>query len=153
MMILIAIVALGLGLAEEFQDGIPPRFVVCGIPKRIARLRPGMTWEQTREILGLEQSWLTGGTGARFGGAHGFLNSMHEAYFVRPPRIVVRMGQMRGSDPAPMKVLDSTAKIQLRFHRDVRSGGLDWRQDKATRLVWASFSSDSTKIAEMPGSH
>ena len=45
MMVLIAVVALGLVLvlAEEFQDGIPPRFVVRGIPKRIARLRPGMT--------------------------------------------------------------------------------------------------------------
>jgi len=152
MMGLVAIIALGLVVAEEFQGGLPPRFVVRGIPRRIERLRPGMSWKQTREILGLEQSWLTGGTGARFEGGEGYREYMHEVYDVRPPRVVVRIGRVRGGNPAPIKVYDSTATIQLRFHRDVRSGGLNWRQDKATRLVWASFSSDSTTIAEMPGS-
>lgn len=152
MMVFIAVVALGLVVAEEFQDGLPPRFVVRGLPKRIERLRPGMSWEQAREILGLEQSWFTGGTSARFEGGDGNGHYMHVVYDVRPPRVVVRMGQMRGGDHAPMRVLDSTAKIQLRFRTDIRSGALNWRRDKATRLVWACFSSDSTKIAEMRGS-
>ena len=43
MMVLVAVVALGVAIAEEFQEGIPPRFVVRGIPKRIDRLRTGMT--------------------------------------------------------------------------------------------------------------
>jgi hypothetical protein len=38
-----------------------------------------MTWEQTREILGLEQSWLLGGTGAYFGGGDGNGHAVLEA--------------------------------------------------------------------------
>ncbi len=71
LMFLVAAIAVGLALLGEFGEGLPPRFVVRGIPARIARLRPGMTWEQTHEILGLEQTWLTGGTGAQFGGGDG----------------------------------------------------------------------------------
>jgi hypothetical protein len=152
MMVLVAVVAFGLAVAEEFRDGIPPRFVVRGIPKRIDRLWPGMSWEQAREILGLEQTWLTGGTGARFAVGDGNGRSMHEVYYVRPPRLVVRMARVAGGNPAPVTVQQPTAMIQLWFRRDVRSGTKDWRRDKSTRLVRASFSVDSGTIAEMPGS-
>ena len=66
MMVFVAVVALGLAVVEEFQDGLPPRFVLRDIPRRIARLRPGMTSEQAHEILGLERTWLLGGIGARW---------------------------------------------------------------------------------------
>jgi hypothetical protein len=145
MMVLVAVAALGLAIAEEFQEGSPPRFVVRGIPSRIVRLRPGMTWEQTRDILGIGQSWLTGGTGARFGHGEGSGYYLHEVYYVRPPRAVVETAQMGGSSPTPVKVLRSAAMIQLGF-------GLDF-PSRNKRLVRASFSSDSKTIAEMPGSH
>jgi hypothetical protein len=144
MMVLIALVALGLVLAEEFQDGIPPRFVVCGIPKRVGWLRPGMTWEQTREILGLEQTWLTGGTGGRPAHCWGDGHYMHLVYDVRPTKIVVRGARAGGGSPTTVKVLQSTATIELVFDPHLPSGN--------KRLVGASFSIDSTTIAEMRGS-
>jgi hypothetical protein len=151
-MLLVAAIALGLALLGEFGEGLPPRFVVRGIPARIARLRPGMTWEQTREILGLEQSWLVGGTGAYFGGGEGNGYDMLEAYWVRPPRTVVVMSRVEGGDPAPVKTFRSAATLKLWFRTDAQSGTRSWRRDESTRLVRAYFSSDSTTIAEMPGS-
>jgi hypothetical protein len=56
MLRLMAVIAVALFVAREFWDGLPPRFVVNGIPGRIEQLRPGMTWEQTRNILGLGTS-------------------------------------------------------------------------------------------------
>jgi hypothetical protein len=144
MMVLVAVVALGLAIAEEFQDGSPPRFVLRGIPGRIARLRPGMTPEQTRAILGLEQTWLTGGTSARFAHFIGNARSKHEVYYVRPPTAVVRTVQMGGSSPTHVTVLESTAMIQLVFRMDFAPG--------TQRLVSASFRSGSTTVAEMPES-
>jgi hypothetical protein len=141
MMVLVAVVALGLAIAAEFRDGSPPRFVVRGIPRRIARLRPGMTPEETHAILGVDQTWLTGGTGALFGGGHGGLSQWLEFYDVRPPRIVVRTVQFRGSPPRPTNVLEKTVTIQLRFHDDYASG--------TKRLVSASFCSGTKTIAEM----
>jgi hypothetical protein len=152
MMVLIAVVALGLAIGEEFQEGIPPRFVVRGMPKRIDRLRAGMSWEQTREILGLEETWLTGGTSAHFSNGGGNGRSMYEVYYVRPPRIVVRKARVGGGNPAPVQVLQSTATVQLWFSTEFQSTMEDWRRDKSTRLARASFSSDSTTIAEMPRS-
>jgi hypothetical protein len=154
LMLLVAAIAVGLALLGEFWEGLPPRFVVRGIPARIARLRPGMTWEQTREILGLEQSWLVGGTGAYFGGGEGNGHGMLEAYWVRPPRTVVVMSRVGGGDPAPVKTFRSTAilKLWFRIRTDPSSGTRNWRRDESTRLVRASFDGDSTTIAVMPGS-
>ena len=45
--------------------GAPPRFAIQGVPDRVNRLRPGMTREQASAILGLERSWLLGGTAPR----------------------------------------------------------------------------------------
>ena len=149
MMVAVAIVALGLFIAQEFQDGLPPRFVVRGIPDRIHRLRPGMTWAQTHEALGLEKSWLRGGTSARFSGGAGKLNYRSEAYLVRPPRKVVRIARVGGGAPGPVTVWQSTAVIQVWFSTDYRSGS-NWRQDKSTRLTRASYFSDFTTIAEFP---
>ncbi len=36
-------ISLALLAVEELRDGLPPRFVVRGIPERINRLRPGMS--------------------------------------------------------------------------------------------------------------
>ena len=125
----------------------------CGaFRRRIERLRPGMTWEQTQKTLGLEQSWLTGGTGARAAPSDGNGHYQHLVYDVRPPRIGVRMARVGGGNPAPVKILQPTAMIQLWFRTDFRSGAFNWRQDQATRLVRASFSRDSITIAEMPRS-
>ena len=94
---------LGLAIAEQFREGVPPRFVVHGIPQRMHRLRPGMSREQTREILGLEQTWLTGGTDARFAYGEGNGHDQHEVYYIRPPRIVARMMRhVGGGHPAPI---------------------------------------------------
>jgi hypothetical protein len=100
MMVVVAVVALGLAVVEEFQDGLPPRFVVRGIPMRIARLRPGMTVEQAHEILGLERPWLVGGIGASW--EHGILNLglINELYSGGGARIVLvfredRSGKLR----------------------------------------------------------
>jgi hypothetical protein len=139
-------------LPSEFGEGLPPWFVVRGIPVRIARLRPGMNWEQTHEILGLEQTWLMGGTGAQFGGGEGNGHYVIEGYLVRPLRVVVVMARVGGGNPAPVKTFQSAATIQLSFRTDAWSGTRSWRQEKSTRLVRASFCSDSTTIAVMPGS-
>ena len=152
LMFLVAAIAVGLALLGEFGEGLPPRFVVRGIPARIARLRPGMTWEQTHEILGLEQTWLTGGTGAQFGGGDGNGRNILEGYLVRPVRVVVVMARVGGVNPAPVKTFQSAATVQVWFRTDIHSGGRTWRQDKSTRLIRASFCSDSTTIAVMPGS-
>jgi hypothetical protein len=58
LMFITAIFAVGLFVAQEFWEGMPPRSVVRGIPARIARLEPGMTFRQVHDILGLEKSWL-----------------------------------------------------------------------------------------------
>ena len=151
-MLVVAAIAVSLAFVEEFSEGLPPRYVVRGIPARIARLRPGMTWEQTREILGLEQTWLTGGTGARPAEFEGNGHYMYEVYYVRPPRVVARMARVGGGNALPVKVSRSTAMVQLWFSTNIRAGVRDWQQDKSTRLVRAIFSNDFTTIAEMPGS-
>ena len=99
MTVFVAVVALGLALVEEFQDGLPPRFVSRAIPRRIARLRRGMTAEQAREVLNLERPWLLGGIGAR---KHGILNLglINELYSVGGARITLvfdeeRSGKLR----------------------------------------------------------
>ncbi|APW61962.1 hypothetical protein BSF38_03494 [Paludisphaera borealis] len=97
MLLITAIFALGLFVVEEFWDGIPPRFVVRGIPARINRLRRGMTWEQTRDILGLERSWLRGGTNASLRDSEGNGHYMYQTYNVRSPRIVMEMASEGGS--------------------------------------------------------
>jgi hypothetical protein len=152
MVVAVAAIALGLFVVQEFWDGLPPRSVVRGIPGRIDRLRPGMSWEQAREVLGLEKSWIWRGTGARFAIGEGNGHYMHEVYHVRPPRIVVRIAQVGGGNPAPVRFYQSTAVIQVWFRTDIWSGMQNWRRDKSTRLVRATFSCDSSTIAEMPRS-
>ena len=46
LMLITAMIAVGLFVAQESWEGIPPRSVVQGIPARIARLKPGMTARQ-----------------------------------------------------------------------------------------------------------
>jgi hypothetical protein len=98
-MVFVAVVTLGLAVVEEFQDGLPPRFVVRGIPRRIARLRRGMTPEQAHEILNLERPWLLGGIGARKDGILN-LGLINEIYSAGGARIVLvfdeeRSGKLR----------------------------------------------------------
>jgi hypothetical protein len=151
LMLITAGLALGLFIASECWDGMPPRFVLRGIPARIDRLRPGMTWEQAREIIGLETSWIEGGTSARFHGSERMGNLAHETYYLRPPRLVAGMAPESGS-PAMPAFYQSGAMIQLWFTTDGGAGILEWRGDKATRLTGASFSSDSRVVSKMPGS-
>src|SRR5215471_10543732 len=81
LMLITAMVAVGLFVAQESWEGMPPRSVVQGIPARIARLKPGMTVRQVHDILGLEKSWLKGGTDAKFllGEENGLL--YHAVYY------------------------------------------------------------------------
>jgi hypothetical protein len=139
MIALVAVSALGLFLAREFEEGMPPRFVVRGIPARIGRLRPGMSRAEVREILGVDTSWFWGGTGAKFAIGHGGAHWSSETYLVRPER---GLGQL--VDPAEL--------IQLQFTRDparVYGERLDLTPD-SDRLVGASFSVHRRTIAEMP---
>jgi hypothetical protein len=149
-MLFIAIVALGLFVVEELSDGMPPRFVIRGIPSRINRLRPGMSWEETRDILGLERSWFKGGTNATFGHGEGNGHYMHEVYYVRSPRLVMGTSRVNGGAPQPTGFLQSEAVIQVWFSTKMQSGFEDWRAKETSRLTRASFSSDRTLIAEMP---
>jgi hypothetical protein len=151
-MLITVVFALGFFVVQEFWDGMPPRFVVKGIPARFNRLRPGMTWEQTRDILGLETSWLRGGTNASFEHGEGNGHYMHEVYNVRSPRIVMEIASVGGGPFQPTGFYRSKAMIQVWFRTDIDSGITNWRTNKATRLVRATFSNDATVVAEMPAS-
>lgn len=150
MILLVAVLALALFLAREFRDGLPPRFVVDGIPRRIERLRPGMTWTQTRDILGLERSWLRGGTDARFFVGTGNGHYSHESYNVRPMRTTVVTARVRGGPPGPVKIVQSRAWIEIEFRTEIESTNRS--RNDLTRLRRAAFGSDGRTIAEMPGS-
>jgi hypothetical protein len=63
LLVLVATVAVALAVVREFDEGLPPRFVIRDIPRRIERLRPGMRREQVYEALGLGRSWVRGGLG------------------------------------------------------------------------------------------
>lgn len=152
LMLLVAAIAVGLVFLGEFAEGLPPQFVIRGIPARIAQLRPGMNWERTREILGLEQSWLLGGTGAYYVGGDGSGHALLEAYCLRTPRAVVVMKPVGGGNAAPVKTFTASASLKLWFRTDAELGTRSWRRDKSTRLLRASFCGDSATIAVMPGS-
>ena len=146
LMLVVAAIAAGLVLVGEFGEGLPPRYILRGIPARIDRLRRGMTRRQSYAILGLNQSWMTGGIGARPGERERRLNSIHEAHYVRAPRIVIM-----NHEGGPLRILQSSGMIQLWYcqHPRSASGHLD---DESDELVRASFSVDGRTIAEMPGS-
>ncbi len=139
--VLVAVAAVGLFLQREFGEGMPPRFVVRGIPARIERLRPGMSRAEVREILGIDRSWIRGGTGATLGIAQGGAHHSIETYLVRSERGIVQL-----VDPAEL--------IQLQFACDPsrlsRSRELSHLTTEADRLVSASFSVHRRTIAEMP---
>jgi hypothetical protein len=150
MILLVAAVAISMVIVREFWEGFPPQFVLRGIPARIGRLRPGMTRQEAREVLGLEKSWMWGGTSARAAHRHGNGRHSTEVYYVRPPRPVVRIARVGGGDSAPVSVYKSSAMIQLWFHHD--RGSLKRGRYASARLVRASFSDGSRSIAEMPNS-
>ena len=125
MMIFTAMVALGLVAEREFSDGSPPRFVVQGVPARINRLRPGMTREQVEVILGLERSWIWGGTSAAF------QRRVRDGYYMMeeyPPR--------------------SPWLIRLGFTIEEGASG---PMNKNDRLIGASFLHNRRVVAKMPG--
>lgn len=156
LMIVVATVAVVLFFVREFQDGLPPRFVLRGVPERIERLQPGMSKEQTYEILGLKKSWIWGGTSAKPWIGEGNNHYIHETFCIRPMRIVELNPPNGGS--SKLQVLQSSALIQLRFRRDPT---FEWRisrvpvqkapkaEVKPCQLEWAKFSSDFQTVAEM----
>lgn len=146
MMIGVAVVALGLAIAEEFQDGIPPRFVVRRIPGRIAQLRPGMTKAQTHEVLGLNRPWIWGGLGATPGCDWSMAMTSYFSYYVGKSRVVVWQDRQSGVRRGTL----STRVIELRFRQTPPSSLFN--EDLSDPLVGASFRADGRTIAEMPGS-
>src|SRR4051794_14079248 len=86
LMSITAIFAVGLFVAQEFGEGMPPRSVVLGIPARLERLKPGMGYRQVQELLGLEKPWLEGGMGAQH--VHGGRDGRDSlfVYRVRPTK-------------------------------------------------------------------
>lgn len=147
--ILVALIALGCFVTSELWDGLPPRFVVRGLKGRIERLKPGMSHEEVVEILGLNKSWLRGGTGATAGIFDGDGHFQNEEYYVRPPRIVTRTATV-GSANGPVGVYESRTTIQLIFETP---GGIEdplaGRPEMKLRSAWAS--DDGRIIAEVPG--
>lgn len=143
-MVVTALVALGLFLCEEFRDGSPPRFVVRSIPDRIARLRPGMTYEEAEQMLGLEKSWLRGGISGR------------EPMVLMDGCFVFGTYPI-GSGPAvtttaagtaPSLIAWSPMEIQLSFTTNAAINE-DWKRSETTRLYEASFRVDGEVVAEM----
>jgi hypothetical protein len=143
MILLVAIIAVGCFIAQEFQDGLPPRFILRRIPGRIEQLRPGMTRQQTYDLLGLKKSWIRGGIGATFGLTQGGANRTHETFYLRPNRpFVLNHGSGK------ITILRSAGMITLRFHDS--PGSTPDREDKSAKLERAAFSVDGHIVAEMP---
>ena len=132
LMVVVAIVAMGLFCWEEFKEGVPPRFVVRGIPGRIARLRPGMSRKETHKILGLDRSWIWGGSSATPFELIERAHTIDETYLLR--------------EMTPVRM--RTASIQVRFHYDEGWNFLKDGDDSLT-LVGVSFHADGTTV-EMP---
>ncbi len=149
LMFITAVFAVGLFVAQESWEGMPPRSVVQGIPARIARLEPGMSYRQVHDILGLEKSWSEGGTDAKtfLGEDHGSFD--HTIYTVGPVYLVAGKPNLKGLTTS-RGVSRSHAMIELWFDM-VASPRLDGgRKLRASRLARASFSIDDETIAEMP---
>ena len=142
LMLLVALSALGTLVAREFRHGSPPEFVVRGIPARVHRLRPGMTWGETRDILGLERHWLRGGTSAEGGGGLTDGPRASVLYFVGG----ARGGLQRPGAPQPPSY-PPRGVIHLSFM--MGAGGLAWRASPATRLLDASLHADGRVVAQM----
>lgn len=149
-MIGIAVLALALATYVEFKDGLPPRSVLAAIPARIERLEPGMSFQQTSDILGLEKSWIRGGLDAQHFMGEGNGHSQYETYLLRPWRRVTITGSVAGGPPESVEIVQSDAMIHLAFRTDIRAGWRGWKTDPGTRLVRASFSRDRMVLAEMP---
>lgn len=150
-MVLAAGLAAAIAAYRVFRDGLPPRSVVRAIPARIERLRPGMSREEARDVLGIGRPWYRGGTGAESRTCEGNGRSMHVTYYIRPLRRLTVSGTAADGSPVETDVSTSTASIQLLLSTRV-DGFADWRHDPETRLTGATFSGDLKNLAEMPGS-
>lgn len=149
--LLVALVAVGLFAWVEFRDGIPPRFVLNGVPARVARLRPGMSYQETKEILGLETSWLGGGTSAWTYYGSGDRKRMEWVYALRQEQLTAAAAaRMKARSPGLVPHVEPTARIHLGFVMDLREDEPDWRQSPSTRLASARFVADGRVVAEMP---
>jgi hypothetical protein len=138
-MLLVALVAFGLFAWEELRDDLPPRFVVRGIPARIARLKPGMSYRETAEILGLEKSWIRGGTSAWSDYGSGHARHISWVYTIRPEQTAT--GTAGVGRPA--------TEIGVGFDRDITEDSPDWRQLASTRLTLAYLRVDGEIVARM----
>jgi hypothetical protein len=136
LMLLVAVIAVSLVLVGEFGEVCPPRYVLRGIPGRLAQLRSGMTRRQAHEILGLKKSWIRGGLGATYWGVERWGSSEYEEIYVRAPTVVAIK-----NEGGPSRVLTSSGMIRLVYHRDPRSTPRS-ADDESSRLARASFSGD-----------
>lgn len=150
-LLLVAVVAIGLFAWVEFRDGIPPRFVLNGVPARVARLRPGMSYQEAKEILGLETSWLRGGTSAWSNYGSGDGKRMEWVYALRQEQLTAaEAARMKARSPGLVPHAEPTARIDLGFVMDLREDEQDWRQSPSTRLASARFVADGRVVAVMP---
>jgi hypothetical protein len=149
LMFITAVFAVGLFVAQETWEGMPPRSVVQGIPARIAQLEPGMSYLEVHEILGLAKSWSGGGTDAKHFVGEDYGSFDHTIYTVGPVYLVPGKPNLKGFATS-RGVSRSHAMIELWFDL-VPSPKLDGgRKLRASRLTRASFSIDDVTIAEMP---
>ncbi len=148
LLLLVALSALAMLVYLEVKDGMPPRFVVRGIPARVARLRPGMTRPQVKAVLGMRKPWYAGGTGHWKMWATGDGRHSDERYYLRGERLVAVDVARPGGPPGRAKVWRSAGSLRLRFQPDPPGGPM--RLDASDRLDSATFSDDSGTVAEMP---
>jgi hypothetical protein len=146
LMLVIAAVAVAIVVTEEFADGVPPRFVLRGIPARIGQLRRGMTKRQSYQILGIDRSWMAGGISARPGPINADRHRTSEIYFLRALRLVPTDQLGRAA-----RVLPSSGAVILEYRFDRQSTpGQD--EYESAQLEQALFSGDGRIIAKMPSS-
>ncbi len=138
--LLIALIAIGLMLYHELNEGLPPRSVIHGIPARIARLKPGMTRQETMEILGLGKPWYRGGISSYFSECSGGGELINESWFV---------GVQRSFSGKWWPGSRERGLLILNFHLNQDEGFSNDRYQSAP-LTSASFSLDDRLIAEMP---
>lgn len=144
-LILVAAVAVALSvIREEFGDGLPPRWIIRDLPRRVERLRPGMTREQVKDVLGLDRSWLLGGLGPS-GEVHCLGNSYARKEFhkIRDRGSFQFLGEGR---PRPV----SSLELNLVFRSDPKTQA--WNNVEFPFLDWAEFLSNGRQVAEMPRS-
>jgi hypothetical protein len=118
-----------------------------------------MSREQTREILGLDRSWIWGGISARSSHGAGKGYAIFENYTLGTQRLVEVEHHQAGFPPR-LQIWRSAGGLHLRFRRDpgfvlrsIEAGkGAFGLPDEPLWLETAIFSAEGQPTVTMPGS-